>query len=580
MKYILLFSFILIFGFSIMNASGDNYLYKEQLLARVSPKCEVAGYRFEDLNGDNVNELFIIGKKGEVRTWSGINKENLSLNKIGNNWQLPFPKRSLISLSSFMVNGKKKQLLTLTPDGLFAYPISADGHIESKGVLINKRMKFRFRVGEPLFSSFLQDINQDGKLDILVPVMDHCEIWINRTSDKSSSESNPIYKFSKIGKFSVKMTHNRQTGLGKAQGILSESFMIPSLLLKDINGDKHLDLIVQQNSMYDYYVLTKDGQIPEEPTVSLDLNLFQDSTPQSKGIEFGETISMQNSVQLIESDLNNDTIPDYVIWHRRKLWFFHGTDKGPQFTDPSSIIKIAEDITLFFPCALDDDEYPDLLMIKVQAPSLAQLAQALFTDWKFKIESSGYQSSNGKSFKLSSKWKGEVFVLLPSLLSILTNPDSLMDEIEFDNKYVFSIYGDFNGDKIPDVSMSNLENNRLEVWFGKEGDQERVNSSAIDEKEFSQKIRETLFTDKDNVWDIGRMMKAVNFFINKQVFLATGNKEPDFHLNTLKGKKRVQAIPVDYNNDDQDELLFIYANPKEAHFLNFDLYAIVKKQDN
>ena len=45
----------------------------------------------------------------------------------------------------------------------------------------------------------------------------------------------------------------------------------------------------------------------------------------------------------MEIDLNDDQIPDTVIFHRRKLWFFHGTKNGPQFSEPSAIIKSAED---------------------------------------------------------------------------------------------------------------------------------------------------------------------------------------------------------------------------------------------
>jgi len=356
-------------------SQGSDHALKERRLASMSPQCEVAAYRFQDLNNDKINELFVVGKQGEIRTWSGQDNNKVSFAEVGSPWSLPYPQKSLLSLSSFFTEDKTSYLMALAPDGLWAYSIHENAGIQQTGIRINRRMKFRFRLGQPAFSDFLQDINQDGKLDVLVPSANHCEIWINRGSnaDPSDPDKKKTPRFSKMGKFPVKMAHGRGTDLQNTTGMLSEHFSIPSLLMKDINGDKQLDLVVSHESKYDYYLLEKEGLIPDKPTSSLDLTLFQDTTPKAEGITFGETINGSSTPQLMESDLNNDKIPDYVIWHQRKLWFFHGTEQGPQFTDPRSIVKIAEDVTLFLPCPLDEDEYPDLLMLRVQMPTISKL---------------------------------------------------------------------------------------------------------------------------------------------------------------------------------------------------------------
>ncbi|MFC1761506.1 hypothetical protein ACFL6U_05440 [Planctomycetota bacterium] len=575
MKQFLWSTILVALSCSLGNSQAIDSVWQEHSLVQISPPWQVAAYRFEDLNNDHVHELLVIGEQGQIKTWSGQVGDDVVFHEVGESWSLPFPKKSLVALSSFSGNEKNKVLATLTPEGLYAYPVNEDGSVRSAGVLVNRRMKFQLRVGQPVFSNFMQDINQDGQRDILVPQMNRCEIWINGgfTADTSTLGQESMPTFSRMGTFSVKMAHGRSTDMGNTTGTLSEYISIPSLLLKDINGDEYLDLVVRHESKYDYYILDQEGRIPDTPTASLDLSLFQDTTPVGEEVQFGETLNIGGKPQLTESDLNNDTIPDYVISHRRKLWFFHGTDQGPQFTDPSSIIKIAEDITLFLVCLLDEDDYPDLLMLKVKIPTLSRLLQALFADWEVKTESIGYQSKQGQSFELSSTWQGEVFLHLPSILSMINNPD-IVKEFEVDKQYGRPVHGDFNGDGSLDVVMVKKKTGHYEMWFGAEGEQETRGSTFDDPKELGAKIRKLLFTKTDNVWDITRIKKAMNSLMNEQVFAVTGGKDPNLHLAQFKDLQNVQAISVDFDHDETDELFFVYAHPQANHLTVFELYAI------
>lgn len=553
-------------------------MQEAQRLGFMSPQLEVAAYRFEDLNHDEHKELFVVGRQGHIEVWARKASRDGLFEQVGDAWTLPSPNKSLLSLSPFFGGHEPQVLVALTPTGLWAYPVNADGSIDGDGILINRRMKCQFRIGQPVFSNFLQDINQDGQMDVLVPILNHCEIWINRGTPAASS-SQPQDKrprFSRMGRFPVKMSYGRRTSLEDTTGKLSEHFSIPSLDLKDINGDKHLDLVVKHPPLYDYYVLDKDGLIPEAPSVSLNLTLFQDTTPKGPDIPFGETLSINGGPQLIESDLNNDSIPDHVISHRRKLWFFHGTEKGPQFTDPNSIIKMAEDVTLFLPCPLDDDEYPDLLMVKVQIPTVSRLLRGLFTDWEIKTESIGYQSKQGQSFELSSTWQGELFLRLPSILSLISEMESLLN-FNMDQKYGPAKHGDFNGDTILDVVMLNTDNGHFDIWFGKEGDPDRGNLNKPTDKEVAERIRKLLFAKSNNVWDIDRIKKALNALINDHLFTVTGGDDPDLRLAQFKDAKNVRIQSVDSDHDETDELLFLYSHPEAKQFTVFELYAITPR---
>lgn len=558
---------------------GDGVTPPDQPLARLSPPYEVAAYRLQDLNRDQGDELLVVGKQGQIQTWTGT-----ALRPVQEPWRLPSPSRTLLALGNLLGPDGPMYLVALTPDGLWAYPTTREGGIDANGVLIDRRMRCQFRGDKPLFSPFLQDINQDGKPDILVPIQDYCEIWINQGVSADSSDPNrqALPTFNRIGRFPIQMDHSRRTNLQDTTGLLSEHFTIPSVQLKDINGDGHPDLIVRHDPHIDYYLLDQKGDIPEAPTVSLDLTLFRDTITRAEGIQFGETLRINQDPQLTECDLNHDGIPDYVIFHGRKLWFFLGTSKGPQFTNPSSILKIADDISMFAVCPLDEDDYPDLLMLRVQIPTLSRLLGALFADWDIKIESLGYRSKEGRSFELSSSWQGEIYLRLPSILSLINNPDTLKS-FQLDPTYGPAVRGDFNGDGILDVGMLNTKNDCFECWLGQAGDLDAAHPGGMasldtpDNKKLASTIKNLLFTKTDNVWDLDRIKTAMNAQVNDQLFAVTGGKAPDRRLGPFKHMIDPEIRSVHIGHEKRNALLLVYSDPTTEPLTTYELYVIPAK---
>ena len=537
-------------------------------LARVTPNCAVAEYRCQDLNQDECLDLLAIGKAGEVMIWAGQCEGDVAFVEVGEVWTLPDPQRSLLTLSSWSADSNDVALLVLASDGLWAYPVRSDGGISSQGTRINRRMKSLFRVGQPAFSNFLQDINQDGRFDVLVPGVNRCELWLNQGSGDTG-----IPNFKRVGTFPVRMSHHRATDMDNGLGVLSEWLKVPSLRLTDVNGDQVLDLVVQQDPHYDYYLMDAQGEIPDEPTVSLDLSLFKDTTPQGEKFEFGEILNPNVNPHLYEADLNNDGITDYLISHQRKLWFFHGSPAGPQFTDPVAILKMAEDMTVTLLCPLDEDEYPDLLIVRLRVPTLTQLLGGFFAEFDIKISSSGYRSHEGRSFELSSNWQGEVFVRLPSILSMIRDED-LLEGFDVDPKYGSTARGDFNGDAWQDVAMVNTETRQVEFWLGQEQDQ--VSPASVEEmgRDFCTKIRELAFARDDNVWDIDRIKQGINALMNKQVLLLTQGREPTRIIEQEPDLILDRIAAVDLNQDGRDEMLWLYRDPLTDEIVRFEFHRL------
>ena len=255
------------------------------------------------------------------------------------------------------------------------------------------------------------------------------------------------------------------------------------------------------------------------------------------------------------------------------MWVFHGTSDGPQLTDPSSIIKIAEDITFLMPIPLNEDEFPDLLMLKVQVPTVSKLLIGFFSDWDIKTETIGYKSIEGSSFELSSSWKGKIFLRLPSILSMISNPE-MFDDFDFEQKYGPALYGDFNGDDFIDLAMTNTDNDNLEIWFGKEENQyEPVKGNGVVSGD-ADKISNLLFSETDNVWDLDRIITTVNSLINDQHAAITGGESPEFNISRFKDKEDLKVLAIDYNHDGKHELLFVYSEPEIDNNVKFELYKL------
>ena len=514
----------------------------------------VAGEEIRDLDGDGQDELLVVGINGEVRIWRG--------GALTGDLILEDPDRTLLGLAA-LGQDSTQHLIAFSPAGMHAYPL-VDGSFAEDGHLLHRRGRFSMRVGKPLLTNIAQDVNGDGRPDLVLPSQEDCTLYMNSGQGEESNGGGwPV--FTRTGDLQIRVSRSTQTEATYLSDSVASSIRIPDLNTRDVNGDGRMDLIVEEGDRRLFHIQTADGHFPEEPNVVLDLRIFRDTTPKAN-IELGRTLAPE--LALYNSrDLNADGIPDYTIAHRRKLWMFLGTEAGPQFERPSSILKLAGDVSFLMPVHLDDDQLPDLLVLKLRTPSTAELFGALIGELDIELNAVGYPNEGGTTFARTPKWKSDTTLRIPSLLSIFRDADTIVERFQnIGRKFRHVVEADLDGDGMLDILMQTEDHKTLQYWH--------TESSPNRERELLDgETRRLLFETEDRIWDVDRILSYLEGLAEGRTAEITQGREPAgaFELRDPERYRLDFAGAGDLDGDGQAEVVLHYISLTSASHSSFDI---------
>jgi hypothetical protein len=391
--------------------------------------------------------------------------------------QLPDPARSLLVLGSYGFADKDKadgqalapdrrtpcELLFLcSPAGLEAFPLEPDGSFSSTSRRLARRASFGLRVGAPRFAPLLDDVNADGRSDFLVPAPNHVGLWLQR----GEAGQEPVFELA--GEVAVEVGEGAGFSGEDLSDRLSLAFTIPGLETEDVNGDGRPDLLVEQDQRRGFHLQRPDGSYPKTPDIEVDLSIFRDPEAGDFEIQPGGALTLGEEASMTRSDLDDDGIPDHVISQGKKLWVFRGTPAGPQFTEPSTVLKSAEAITGVLTPRLDDDARRDLLLMRVEVPTIPTLMLGLFSSWDISVRASGYRSLGEARFETKPFKSTELKLRLPPILELVRDPYSLVERFrKAGSQFRERTGGDFDGDGNADVLLLSPERDRAELYLGR-----------------------------------------------------------------------------------------------------------------
>jgi hypothetical protein len=528
-----------------------------ETIATDAPELDVADWKLLDLNGNGRTDILLLGGRGELRTWLFDSKTSRMETKPRGDLVLPEPARTLLAWEKVLEEGDAPQIVALSPQGAMAYLPDGNGVFGAKKKMLASRARFKLRVNDPLFAGVVQDINRDGKLDIVVPGADFTEVFI-RSGDS----------FLRTARIAVEIDRWDATEDGALSNTLSSTFRIPNLRTQDVNGDGRPDLLVKSGRIRSFHIQREDGSFPADPDVTLNLAIFKDTTP-SASLRPGRTLAGGDSQRYESRDLDGDGIPDYVIAHRRKVWVFHGNKDKPQFTQPTTILKVSDDITALLITKLNDDDYPDLLLLKVQVPSAAGLVAGLVGGLDIDASALGYANEGGRSFGRTPEWRSTITLQIPSLTKVLKDPGSFLEKFdEAGRKFRVRQFANLNGDKFDDTLLLSEDKRRIDYWPGV-----RAQDDSAELVDFEKTIRRILFEDENKTWDLDRILEFISGLAERRTNELTGGRAAAASIE-LRDPKRFDFMDFatgDLDGDGRDELVIRYAPGGRTHRPIFDV---------
>lgn len=530
-------------------SAEDGPRKKTSLVTSIATGFPVAAERVYDVDRDGKADLVAVGEHGEVRVWRRDAATGALGSKPAGSLVLRYPDRTLLAVADLLGGGAAPQLVEMTKDGVFIHRVEPDGAWSRAQEPVAPRAKLGIRVGRPTFADIARDVNGDGRADLVLPRGDECELWLNGGPDAQTG----LPTFTKAASIHVKLQRESQTKDDALSDVLEESFRIPNLSIVDVNGDGRRDLYVENGKTRAWHLQREDGSFPASPDVTLDLSIFRDTTPEAS-VQLGRTLAGGDDQRLETRDLDGDGIPDYVIAHRRKVWVFHGGKAGPQFTEPSDILRVGDDVTMLMLLNLDGDQYPDLLLARVQVPTIATLLRGLVSEWDLEISSLGYASLGGKKFDTTPKWKGAIDVRLPALIGVIKNPEPLIRKFEdVAKKFRRTVGGDFDGDGREDVALVSDDGARVDVYVSK---LEAGKSPEDGEKA----VGDVLFGEEKKVWEIDTILHWLADVAERQAARRTGGAAPVAAWKFREGAewRRTGVEAGDVDGDGRAEIVVAY----------------------
>lgn len=521
---------------------------------------QVSDWRLVDLDGAPGSELLVVLVGGTIETIR-FDQDASKAPQRGAG-QLTDPRHCAIALEALAGEGPP-DLLIASPRGVERVRAAAGGVLSGEPRLLVPRARLRLRTGRPLFAPFAQDVNGDGRADLVVPNGEALDVWIQAVA--TGAEQEP--QFTKAASVQVRVSSTESTDGALLSNDLESSITIPGLSMSDVNGDGRPDLLVEDGEKRAFHLVREGGAISAVPDVQVDLGIFRDTTPQADLVP-GRTLAGSDRAVYESRDLDSDGIPDYVIAHRRKVWVFHGTKDGPQFTRPTTILKAADDVTALLVLDLDEDERPDLLLVKVQVPSIATILRGLVAEWSVDVDAIGYRNDGQRAFETTPKWRNTLSFQVPSILSILKDPEKIVRRFEgVGKKFRQPCEGDFDGDGVPDLALVTEDGLRLDVWRG----QRDLEKKALESNETV--LRRILFEDEDSTWDLERLLEWISSFGDRKIAILTGGREPAarFVLRDKSAWRLEELAAADVDGDGQVEIVLRYGAAAPGRTSAFDV---------
>ena len=462
--------------------------------ARLEPTVPIAALRLADTDGDGRVEVLLITGDGRITRYGVDGGVFVARGEM----VLVAPTRTLLTFAD-LLPAPGVELVVADPSGTTAFAWSKAAAAPTAMPLL-RRARCTLPLGEPQLSPFVQDLDRDGRLDVLLPTLQGITPFVQEAPDAAGA-----LRFRAIDTVAVPVRTEVADGTGDSDPERVGELVIPAIDTADLDGDGRPDLLTVDGQRHRFHLQAKDGTF--RAPIELDLEQFVDSTPKA-ATELGSTAVLGDRQLLQRGDVDGDGIPDYVIAHRRKVWTFVASKDGPQFTKARTQAT-ADDVTAMLLVDLDEDRRSDLLTFQVQLPGVGALLLGLVQSIDIDIKAVGHRSEQN-GFANQPTWRRTVTLRIPPLLSLLSRQDELVQRFtDLIGKVRVGARGAFTGPGRIDLALVRSDGTGVEL-FANVGP-----APTLDGARGRRLLRELLFDDPNPLFDLERLFALLSGFIDE-----------------------------------------------------------------
>lgn len=267
-------------------------------------------------------------------------------------------------------------------------------------------------------AEFVRDLDGDGRLDLLLPLGARVRVLLGAEDGFRPGPD--------LGALA-------QLGLEAGSGVnlldrVERSFTIPGVTPADVSGDGRPDLVVSEGLAVRQFI-AGGGGLPEQPTRTLDLSPFR-LDPQDLDLDLGNLAAVVRTLVVDEwQDLDNDGVEDLVVLGDGRVHSFLGTAQGVSVERPVQSLKLTGNPFYVAAVRMDDDEFRDLVVVRVEDIGLGKMLRAALFSWKIEFDFLVYQGKGDGSFARRPLYDRKLTLSGDSLLSLRGEESDRMDAL-------------------------------------------------------------------------------------------------------------------------------------------------------